>query len=95
MKGITGNPALDAYQRFAVSPVSPATPARAAEPAQQKPVSNEAAQVRISNEARALASQGSGDVDVQKVSALRDKIQAGTFEVNPQLVAQRMIEALG
>lgn len=94
MKGITGNPALDAYQRFAVSPVSPATSARPAEQVQQRGMSSEAAQVKISSQARTLASGGS-EVDMHKVAALRDNIQAGTFQVSPQLIAQRMVDALG
>jgi flagellar biosynthesis anti-sigma factor FlgM len=92
MKGVSGNPALDAYQRMAISPVSgarraaPVSADNAAQPAQ-------AAKVNISSEARTRASSAAeGQVDVQKVESLKAQVEGGTYQVNPKLVASRMLD---
>ena len=94
MKSITGNPALDAYQRMAVSRVSGATPAARVEPgkAEQGPPP-EAARVSISSEARDLAA--GSHVDTHKVEDLRAKVQDGSFQVDAALVARRMLDTSG
>ena len=61
MKGITGNPALDAYNRMAISPVGGARPVH--KPEAQAPSTrgdNQAAQVTISSRARDLATEAAG-----------------------------------
>jgi flagellar biosynthesis anti-sigma factor FlgM len=96
MKGITGNSALEAYRRVALSPVNsankPAEP-QAAAPAERQPA--EAAKVSISSEARELASKGDANVSSQKVESLKTAISDGSFKVNSHLVASRLLETLG
>ncbi len=96
MKGITGNSALEAYRRVALSPVNSAS--KAAEP--QAPASAErtpaeAAKVSISTEARELASKGDPKVSSSKVESLKAAVSDGTFKVNSHLVASRLLDTLG
>jgi len=90
MKGITGNPVLDAYQR-AVKPVSPAqSPERPrATPSQAQ--SHPAAKLSLSNEAKALASGAPSPGDIQKVESLKLAIKNGTFEVDSHKVAEALL----
>jgi flagellar biosynthesis anti-sigma factor FlgM len=92
MKGITGNPALDAYQRFAVKPVHTAREADGPAQAGHRPPSPEAAKVNISSEARAAADS---PVNVHKVESLKAAIADGSFKVDSRVVAQRMLDGLG
>jgi flagellar biosynthesis anti-sigma factor FlgM len=94
MKGITGNPALDAYQRFAVKSVSSAQRAEGTNGAARPPQPTEAAKVSISTEARELAS-GSGQVNTQKIERLKAAITEGSFRVDSTIVAQRMLDGVG
>jgi len=86
--------AIDAYARTALNST---TPARPVEPpaAQSTSNSNEAAQVTVSDEARALAAKGGGGIDEQKVAALKKQIADGEYRVNPQMLAMRILDALG
>jgi flagellar biosynthesis anti-sigma factor FlgM len=95
MKGITGNPVLDAYGRMAISPVGAARPVEAAVDAGggSSAASTPAADVKISSNARDLAA--SGRLDTEKVEALKSQIAEGKFRINSQDVARRMLEALG
>jgi flagellar biosynthesis anti-sigma factor FlgM len=95
MKGVGNNPAIDAYQRMAVPSVGNVrAPERLETGTQQAP--SRAAEVRISAEARELAvSQAEGGFDVQKVQALKDRISDGSFQINPQLVAERLLDRSG
>jgi flagellar biosynthesis anti-sigma factor FlgM len=94
MKGITGNPVLDAYGRMAVTPVGAARPAESIESGGKAgAVSTPAAEVTISATARDMA--GSGRFDAEKVEALKSRIAEGTLKVDSQDVARRMLEALG
>jgi len=94
MKGITGNPVLDAYGRMAVTPVGAARPAEAIEPVgKTSGPSSPAAEVTISPHARDLAAGGRFDAD--KVQALKTQIAEGKFKVDTQNVARRMLDALG
>ncbi len=95
MKGVSGNPALDAYQRMAVSPVSSAKPQAKPQATEKPEPGSEAAQVSISAKARNLATQSTQQLDVQKVEALKAQIQQGTFQVDPAAVAQKLVHALG
>ena len=85
--------AIDAYARTALNSTTPARPVEP--PATQTTSSNEAAQVTVSDEARALAAKGGGGVDEQKVAALRKQIADGEYRVNPQMLAMRILDALG
>ncbi len=94
MKGITGNPVLDAYGRMAVTPVGAARPAETIESGGSvSGASSPAAEVTISSHARDMAAGGRFDAD--KVEALKSSIAEGKFRINSQDVASRMLEALG
>jgi flagellar biosynthesis anti-sigma factor FlgM len=94
MKGITGNPVLDAYGRMAVTPVGAARPAEAIESGGSvSGASSPAAEVTISSHARDMAAGGRFDAD--KVEALKSSIAEGKFKIDSQDVAHRMLEALG
>lgn len=95
MKGITGNPVLDAYGRMAVTPVSAARPVEGAVEAGSSvsAASTPAAEVKISSHARDMAAGGQFDAD--KVEALKSRIAEGKFKIDSQDVARRMLEALG
>jgi flagellar biosynthesis anti-sigma factor FlgM len=56
---------------------------------------NEAAQVTISDKARALAEKRRSGVDAQKVAALKQQIDEGRYRVDPQLLARRILDRLG
>lgn len=89
MKGITGNSVLDAYQRMAVRPVDgPRAPQAVggAEPGGHE----QAATVSISTEARQLAG-AERSMDVAKVESLKSSIGNGTYRVDAQAVARRML----
>ena len=93
MKGITGN-VSDAYQRFAVKPLNaPQQPVGATNTERTtRAASPEAAKVSISAQARDMASSG---VNTQKVEALKASIADGSFKVNSQVVAQRILDGFG
>ena len=95
MKGITGNPALDAYQRMAITPVTGAKPAEKVEGGGGHST-GEAAKVTISAAARDLALHAaSGGADAEKDQALRAKIQDGSFKIDPKAVATKLVDDLG
>ena len=94
MKGITGNPALDAYHRMAISPVGAARPVDRPEAVSSGSPASPAAEVSISARARDLASE-STQVDVAKVEGLKQQIAEGKYRADSHVIAQRMIEQLG
>jgi flagellar biosynthesis anti-sigma factor FlgM len=98
MKGITGNPVLDAYQRGGVTKVGAAKPAEHAGPvasgANSGP-SNQAVEVSISSQARDLAANSSQPVDHAKVEDVKNRINQGTFHIDSKQIAQRLLSALG
>lgn len=93
MKGISSNPALDAYQRMSVQKVG-STPTVERPQGSIQGKGAEAAQVSISSEARKLAAS-SPEVDVQKVEALKARLAAGTFKINPEEIAARLVATSG
>ena len=93
MKGVGGNPVLDAYQRMAITQVGQAAPVRGTAPVATPTGNAEHAEVSISSHARDLASGGKFDAD--KVEALKTQIAEGKFKIDSQDVARRMLEALG
>lgn len=95
MKSVTGNPALDAYQRMAISGVNAARPvAQGEQPVSEAAGSKEAAKVAISDAARELAKAGEA-VDQKKVEELKSRIADGSFQVDSATVARRMLDVLG
>jgi anti-sigma28 factor (negative regulator of flagellin synthesis) len=96
MKGITSNPALDAYQRMAISPVGAANPAQPAAPVTEaKSAAPQVAKVSISDQARQLAvGAANGPFDPEKVVRLRDQLSQG-LEFDSKQIAARMLAALG
>ncbi|MET0412043.1 MAG: flagellar biosynthesis anti-sigma factor FlgM [Polyangiaceae bacterium] len=99
MKGITSNPALDAYQRTAVTPVGPGPRSSAGGDAAPLLDSSQAAKVSISSEARALASGASeveqGNFDQDKVEQLRAALAAGSLKFDSSAIAEKMIDQAG
>ncbi|MEO8905635.1 MAG: flagellar biosynthesis anti-sigma factor FlgM [Polyangiaceae bacterium] len=97
MKGITGNPVLDAYQRGGVSKVGAAKPAEAAAPAAPSAgsASTSAVEVSISSHAKELAASSGPPVNHAKVESVRNQISNGTFQIDSKKVAQRLYSALG
>jgi flagellar biosynthesis anti-sigma factor FlgM len=94
MKGITGNPVLDAYGRMAITPVGAARPAETLESGgNASGASTPAAEVTISSHARDMAA--GGRFDAEKVEALKSSIAEGKFKIDSQNVARRMLDALG
>jgi negative regulator of flagellin synthesis FlgM len=96
MKGITGNPALDAYNRMAISPVGGARAVDRVEGTTKSSADSPAAEVQISSRARDLALEANNaNVDAQKVDALKQRLADGSFRIDSQMIATRMIEQLG
>ena len=97
MKGITGNPVLDAYQRGGVSKVGAAKPAEQAgpvAPSTSGSPSSSAVEVSISSQARDLASSSS-PINHAKVEDVKNKISQGTLQIDSHAIAQRLLSALG
>jgi flagellar biosynthesis anti-sigma factor FlgM len=92
MKGISGNPVLDAYQRMAISPVAGSPTVQAPTPAAPVQGRSENAEVSISAKARGLAAGGEGAIDTAKVNELKQRIEAGDFRIDHDLIAARMLE---
>lgn len=98
MKGIGGNPALDAYQRMSVSGVSAAKTVQRPEAAKPERAPEEkqmATKVSISSQARQLAGAAEAQINTQKVDALRSQLSTGTLKMDNTLIANRMLDALG
>ena len=99
MKGITSNPALDAYQRMAVAQVgAPNSVQKAASPEQSGATSGnqQIAKVSISSEARQLAVGGAEGVsDPEKVNRLKAALDANQLEFDSTKIAERLLAALG
>jgi flagellar biosynthesis anti-sigma factor FlgM len=90
--------AVDAYVRTSrVSAPNGVDRAPEQQPATSEaaPSHTEAASVSISPEARALAAGANGAASGAKVQHLREKVANGTFHVDPQLVAKRMLNVTG
>lgn len=86
--------AIDAYARTALASTTPARPVE--QPGTQVTGNHsEAAQVTVSDEARALAAKGGAGVDMKKVAALKKQVDDGTYKVNPQMLAMRILDSLG
>ena len=98
MKGITGNPVLDAYQRGGVSKVGAANavePSTVAAPSADAGPGSAAVQVSISSQARDLAASSGAPVNYGKVEDVKNRLAQGTLEIDSHLVAQRLLSALG
>jgi flagellar biosynthesis anti-sigma factor FlgM len=95
MKGINNNPALDAYQRVAVTPVNTARPVDKVDAGIDQAGKDQAAKVTISNTARQLATGAGETHNAERVAELKSKVDQGAFQVNSQMVAGQMLEALG
>jgi flagellar biosynthesis anti-sigma factor FlgM len=98
MKGITGNPVLDAYQRGGVSKVGAAKAvehSNVAAPSTSTSANSAAVEVSISPQARDLASSASAPVNYGKVEDVKSKLASGNFQIDSHVVAQRLLSALG
>lgn len=99
MKGITSNPALDAYQRMAVTQIgAPRAPqkAAAADKESEASANQQIAKVSISSEARHLATGGaSGALDTEKVNRLKAAIDSNQIQFDSTKIAERLVSALG
>ena len=96
MKGITSNPALDAYQRMAISPVGATSPAQTTAPvAEVKAAAPQVAKVSISDQARHLASSSAeGPFNAEKVASLSERLSSGKLEFDSKQIAARMLAAV-
>ena len=92
MKGIGGNPVLDAYQRMAVTQVGQAAPVRGTAPVATPTGNAEHAEVSISSQARGLASGAEAPVNAEKVADLKARVAAGNFQIDTKLIAQRILD---
>jgi len=95
MKGISGNPVLDAYQRMAISPVAGSTTVQAPTPVTPVAGRSENAEVSISAKARGLAAGGEAAIDTAKVNELKKRIEAGDFQLNYEQIASQLLERCG
>jgi len=98
MKGITGNPVLDAYQRGGVNKVGAAKPAEQAGPVTPSASggpSSQAVEVSISHAARDLAANSSQPINHAKVEDVKNQISQGTFHIDSKKIAERLLSALG
>jgi flagellar biosynthesis anti-sigma factor FlgM len=93
MKGISGSPVLDAYQRL--SPVKNAAPVQGATPVATPPAGAENAEVKISAKARGLAADGEHAIDTTKVNDLKSKIAAGELKLDHLKIATQMLQRSG
>lgn len=93
MKGISGSPVLDAYQRLA--PVKGSPQVQSPAPVASAPAGAENAEVRISAKARGLAADGDAAIDTGKVNDLKAKIASGELKLDHQKIASRMLERFG
>lgn len=81
--------AIDAYSRVALTPQG-STPKVAT--SNQSAGSGEAAEVNVSDEAKALAATASNE---KKVADLKASVDNGTYRVNTQILAARLLDTLG
>jgi len=98
MKGITGNPVLDAYQRGGVSKVGAAKPAEqagAVAPSASGGPGSQAVEVSISSQARDLAASNGQPINHAKVEDVKNQISQGTFHIDSKKIAERLLSALG
>jgi flagellar biosynthesis anti-sigma factor FlgM len=97
MKGITGNPVLDAYQRGGVSKVGAAKAAEQAGPVAPSAggANTSAVEVTISAAAKDMAANSSQPINHAKVEDVKNRISQGTFQIDSHVVAQRLLSALG
>lgn len=99
MKINTSNPALDAYQRMAITPVSTTRATQSASVADKPAPSNsdqQIAKISISTEARNLAvSSAQGLSDPEKVQRLRAALDSKELMLDSGKIAERMVRELG
>jgi flagellar biosynthesis anti-sigma factor FlgM len=93
MKGISGSPVLDAYQRLA--PVKGAAEVKGPAPVATAPTPGENAEVKISAKARGLAADGDSAIDTGKVNDIKQKIASGDLKLDHDKIAARMLERFG
>ena len=93
MKGISGSPVLDAYQRLA--PVGSASQVKGPAPVASTPSHAENAEVKISAKARGMATDGDAAIDTTKVNDLKQKIASGDLTLDHDKIAARMLERAG
>ena len=94
-------PALNAYTNVASAPKkSEGTTSEGGDRTPRGAGSGDSATVAISAEARKLAEARAsqlreGDVDLEKVAALRAKLERGDFKIDSRLVAERLLDEMG
>ncbi len=88
MKGITGHRVHDAYASNALTSAAQVRPKPAAPEDAATRAPQDAAEVRISDGARKLASGPSADP--ARIEDLREKVAQGASAFDPQIVAQRL-----
>jgi len=71
----------------------PATPEKPADATSGKPTVGEAVHVSVSDEARELAR--TKNAESERIEKLRAAVQGGTYQVDPQKVAAKIVEDEG
>jgi negative regulator of flagellin synthesis FlgM len=89
-----GSRIVDAYMKTSV--VGPTSPARESQGTASTAAASpsDAAEVSISEEARALMAGASAPVDHSKIESLKTQIAEGTFKVDAHAVAARLVDKL-
>jgi flagellar biosynthesis anti-sigma factor FlgM len=83
--------AISAYTRTQVRGVEGPNAARPVKIEPEAPRASDPAEVTISAEGKRLA----GGASSEKVAALREKIASGSFKVDAQTVAKRLLDTVG
>ena len=89
-----GSRIVDAYMKTSV--VGPTSAARESQGTASTAAASpsDAAEVSISEEARALMAGASAPVDHSKIESLKTRIAEGTFKVDAHAVAARLVDKL-
>src|SRR4051794_8731072 len=99
IQGINGQNAASTYiQNSDAARTASATAAQQAARAQQRGTARAADEVSLSDGARSLAAaqetvKSAPDVREQKVAAIKQQIETGTYQVSAHVLARKMVDA--
>jgi negative regulator of flagellin synthesis FlgM len=90
----TDNPVVISSNAASLAAKSGAVAGALIKPAAAKNTASAGVSVTVSSLARALEADGTGDqpeVDMAKVSAVRQAISDGSYKVNPEVIADKLL----